>query len=188
MTTTTLAVILIGAFILLLIYWLVRSRGNTTGHIDTTLTAVGAATEAVEDIVDAVAHKVAPEPAKVEEKPAPAPEPVKAAEPAPVKAEAPAAPKAKAAPKPKAAPKAAEPAAKKASAKSEAAPAPKAKAAPKAAAKAAPEPAPAVEVVETAGAELVVPAACRQTHRSFVARGPHFVHTQHLSDCSSREE
>jgi predicted flap endonuclease-1-like 5' DNA nuclease len=58
MPTTTIAIILIGLFVLLLIVWLVRSRGNTTGHIDTTLTAVGAATEAVEDIVEVVKHKV----------------------------------------------------------------------------------------------------------------------------------
>jgi predicted flap endonuclease-1-like 5' DNA nuclease len=57
MSTTTIAIILIGLFILLLIFWLVRSRGNTTGHIDTTLTAVGAATEAVEDIVESVTHR-----------------------------------------------------------------------------------------------------------------------------------
>jgi predicted flap endonuclease-1-like 5' DNA nuclease len=64
------SVILIVAAVLLvlLIVWIVRSRGNTAGkHIDTSVTAIGAATEAVEDIVEAVVHK-AEEALKVETK------------------------------------------------------------------------------------------------------------------------
>ena len=52
--TIILIVIVLGACVL---FWLVRSRGNTAGgHIDTSATALGAATEAVEDVVDAVVH------------------------------------------------------------------------------------------------------------------------------------
>ncbi|MBN8817706.1 MAG: hypothetical protein J0I80_03165 [Sphingomonas sp.] len=64
------SVILIVAAVLLvlMIVWIVRSRGNTAGkHIDTSVTAIGAATEAVEDIVEAVVHK-AEEALKVETK------------------------------------------------------------------------------------------------------------------------
>jgi predicted flap endonuclease-1-like 5' DNA nuclease len=40
-----------------------RTRGNTTGpHVDTTLTAVGAVTEAVEELADTVKHAVKGEP------------------------------------------------------------------------------------------------------------------------------
>lgn len=64
------SVILIVAAVLLvlMIVWIVRSRGNTAGkHIDTSVTAIGAATEAVEDLVEAVVHK-AEEALKVETK------------------------------------------------------------------------------------------------------------------------
>ena len=45
-------------FVVILLVWLFRSRGNTVGsHIDTSVTAVGAATEAVEDIVETIAHR-----------------------------------------------------------------------------------------------------------------------------------
>ncbi|MBO9576307.1 MAG: hypothetical protein J7494_11255 [Sphingobium sp.] len=65
----------------LVAFWLIRSRGNTAGqHIDTSLTALGAVTEAVEEAVDAITGKAEPEaqaaPAKPQ--PAPAPAPAKA--------------------------------------------------------------------------------------------------------------
>lgn len=58
MSTPVIVIILI-VLALLLIFWLVRSRGNTTGdHIDTSVTALGAVTEAVEELVDDVVHVV----------------------------------------------------------------------------------------------------------------------------------
>jgi len=65
MSTTTIVILLVALLVLLVILWLVRSRGNTTGPIDTTLTAVGAATEVVEDLVETVVHKA--EEARIQE-------------------------------------------------------------------------------------------------------------------------
>jgi predicted flap endonuclease-1-like 5' DNA nuclease len=54
--TTTSILLFIGIVIgVLLVIWLIRSRGNTQGrHVDMTLTATGAVTEAVEELVDEV--------------------------------------------------------------------------------------------------------------------------------------
>jgi len=112
MSTPVLLIILFVVVALVVIFWLTRTRGNTTGpHVDTTMTAVGVVTEAVEELADTVKHAVKGEPEKPEKKEAvPAPklaavaapkvtasEPAKATAPKPVAA--PAATK-KAAPKP----------------------------------------------------------------------------------------
>lgn len=71
----TLLIVLAAAIIL---FWLIRSRGNTAGrHIDTSMTAIGAATEAVEDVVEAIVDKVE----DVRAQPAPAAPPPPAAAP-----------------------------------------------------------------------------------------------------------
>jgi len=71
----TLLIVLAAAIIL---FWLIRSRGNTAGrHIDTSMTAIGAATEAVEDVVEAIVDKVE----DVRAQPAPAAPPATAAAP-----------------------------------------------------------------------------------------------------------
>jgi predicted flap endonuclease-1-like 5' DNA nuclease len=58
MSVTVLVVILL-VLAAVVAFWLIRSRGNTSGeHIDTSMTAIGAVTEAVEDVVDAITHKV----------------------------------------------------------------------------------------------------------------------------------
>jgi len=80
----TLLIVLAAAIIL---FWLIRSRGNTAGrHIDTSMTAIGAATEAVEDMVEAIVDKVEdvrtqPAPAAPAASPPPAAAPVAAATP-----------------------------------------------------------------------------------------------------------
>lgn len=59
MSTNALLILVAVVVVILVVIWLVRSRGNTSGaHIDTTLTAVGAVTEAVEEVADAVTKKV----------------------------------------------------------------------------------------------------------------------------------
>lgn len=59
MSSPVLFVIVIAVLAAIVIFWLLRSRGNTTGrHIDTSVTALGAVTEAVEEVVDAVVEKV----------------------------------------------------------------------------------------------------------------------------------
>lgn len=58
---STTDALLFGAAVLLvlLVIWLLRSRGNTSGrHIDTSMTALGAATEAVEDVAETVVETV----------------------------------------------------------------------------------------------------------------------------------
>lgn len=106
MSTPMLFVILLVVVALVVIFWVARTRGNTAGpHVDTTLTAVGAVTEAVEELADTVKHAVKGEPAKEEPDPAPQPATVstatplkaaatKAAPPKPAKALAPQAAKA----------------------------------------------------------------------------------------------
>lgn len=124
MSMSVLFVILFIVVALIVIFWATRTRGNTTGpHVDTTMTAVGAVTEAVEELADTVKHAVGHEPAKAEAAPAPkpaeavalkasapvatkAPEPAKAPAATPAKAAASKAAKA-AAPKPASASKAA---------------------------------------------------------------------------------
>lgn len=65
-----IVILLLGAIVA---FWLIRSRGNTTGgHIDTTVTALGAVTEAVEETVDAIAHKLDEVRAAAVSEPAPA--------------------------------------------------------------------------------------------------------------------
>lgn len=128
MSTNALLILVAAVLVILVLVWLVRSRGNTSGpHIDTTLTAVGAVTEAVEEVADVVTKKVEevliadanatgltetvvatlehePTPSVAAEKPAPAPKPKSP-------------PKAKAAPAEKAAPAKAAPVKKAAPAK-----------------------------------------------------------------------
>lgn len=59
MSTNMVLLIVVIVIVILVVVWLVRSRGNTVGpHVDTTLTAVGAVTEAVEEVAAAVTHKV----------------------------------------------------------------------------------------------------------------------------------
>ncbi len=59
MTPSLAITLLIVLAVAILLFWLIRSRGNTAGrHIDTSMTAIGAATEAVEDVVDAIVEKV----------------------------------------------------------------------------------------------------------------------------------
>lgn len=69
--------VVIGA---LVAFWLIRSRGNTSGrHIDTTLTALGAVTEAVEEALDAVTGNEVDAPApKTTQEPVAAPKPAPA--------------------------------------------------------------------------------------------------------------
>lgn len=56
MSTNAVLLLIAVVLVILVIIWLIRSRGNTSGrHIDTTMTAVGVATEAVEEFVDTVA-------------------------------------------------------------------------------------------------------------------------------------
>jgi predicted flap endonuclease-1-like 5' DNA nuclease len=63
MTMPVLFVIFFIPVALAVIFWAMRTRGNTTGpHVDTTLTAVGAVTEAVEELADTVKHAVKGEP------------------------------------------------------------------------------------------------------------------------------
>jgi predicted flap endonuclease-1-like 5' DNA nuclease len=63
MSTSVLFVILFIVVALVVIFWATRTRGNTTGpHVDTTVTAVGAVTEAVEELADTVKHAVRGEP------------------------------------------------------------------------------------------------------------------------------
>lgn len=58
MSSSTFFYIVIALFVAAILFWLIRSRGNTTGeHIDTSMTAVGAVTEAVEDLVETITHK-----------------------------------------------------------------------------------------------------------------------------------
>lgn len=74
MSMSVLFVILFIVVALVVIFWATRTRGNTTGpHVDTTMTAVGAVTEAVEELADTVKHAVGHEPAKAEAAPAPKP-------------------------------------------------------------------------------------------------------------------
>lgn len=85
MSTTELLLFGLAVLAVLLVIWLLRSRGNTSGtHIDTSMTALGAATEAVEDVAEKVVETVkesfAPEEKLVEERAeiaTPRPEPVK---------------------------------------------------------------------------------------------------------------
>ena len=59
MSTNALLILVAVVLVILVIVWLVRSRGNTSGpHIDTTLTAVGAVTEAVEEVAGVVTKQV----------------------------------------------------------------------------------------------------------------------------------
>lgn len=159
-TASLILVLVLGVLAILVLVWLVRSRGNTVGpHIDTTMTATGMATEAVEDVVDRIAGSIetalsTDEPTEprgarpAETVPATA-APKAAAKPAP-------APKATPAPKPSVA-------AKPVAAKPSPAPKPalKAEAAPKAApkAKAAPKTAPAPEAAATPAAKAAAPKA-----------------------------
>jgi predicted flap endonuclease-1-like 5' DNA nuclease len=137
----------------LLIIWFLRTRGNTAGrHVDTTMTAVGAATEAVEGMVDDVVHAFKGDepvskskPAEVvtlKSAPTPRADPTPKADPVPKAATAPKAvakvevvkpaPAPKAAPAPKVAAKA-KPAAKSVAAAPKAEPKPKTSAKPAAA-------------------------------------------------------
>lgn len=60
---SVLFVILFIVVALVVIFWATRTRGNTTGpHVDTTMTAVGVVTEAVEELADTVKHAVKGEP------------------------------------------------------------------------------------------------------------------------------
>lgn len=87
MSTNELLLLGSAVLVVLLVIWLMRSRGNTSGrHIDTSMTALGAATEAVEDVAESVVETVkeafAPEEKLSEERAeiaAPRPEPVKTA-------------------------------------------------------------------------------------------------------------
>lgn len=59
MSTSNALLFVLVLLVALLAIWLIRSRGNTAGrHVDTSMTALGAATEAVEDLVEDVGHAV----------------------------------------------------------------------------------------------------------------------------------
>jgi predicted flap endonuclease-1-like 5' DNA nuclease len=63
MSTPVLFVIFFIPIALAVIFWATRTRGNTTGpHVDTTMTAVGVVTEAIEELADTVKHAVKAEP------------------------------------------------------------------------------------------------------------------------------
>ncbi len=69
MSTPVLFVILFILVALIVIFWATRTRGNTAGpHVDTTMTAVGAVTEAVEELADSVKHAIKGEPEVAEVK------------------------------------------------------------------------------------------------------------------------